>query len=68
MLNVYLHYSEYDFNKEHPLLVVQYSGGSVGYDILPDGTLRKTCICAARHPNECSCDIVWEEGYDYDDY
>ena len=55
-IDCYVHYDTYDFNYEHPTLVLQDDDfGSVGYDIDKSGNLTRVCICSAKYSNECVC-------------
>lgn len=61
-LNCYIHYSEYDFNFNHPTLVIQGEFGSVGYRVDNEtGVVERCCICAAWSENECCCGMSWED-------
>jgi len=56
MSNCYLHYNEYDFDKQFPTLIIQTERDSIGYDVnLETGEVTRTCICEARSSNECCC-------------
>lgn len=61
----HIHYHEYDFNKEHPTLVLQGPFGVAGYNVLSDGTLESTCVCAAHNDSECCCNYVRVSGVPY---
>jgi len=52
----YIHYHEYDYNKQFPALVVRGDFGISGYRVDTDtGELTSVCICAAHSDNECCC-------------
>lgn len=52
----YVHYHEYDYNKQSPIVVLQGFFGSVGYEVDPNtGETSRTCICSAWTSNECCC-------------
>ena len=56
-LDCYIHYHEYDFNLNYPVLVIRGRFGSQGYNIDKEtGQLKRTCICAAHNEYECICD------------
>lgn len=55
-VDCYIHYHEYDFSKDFPVLVVRGLFGSNGYKVdVNTGELTRTCICAARYDGECCC-------------
>jgi len=52
----YVHYSEYDTGKRHPIVVIQGDFGSRGYEVdTMTGELTQVCICAAHNKFECVC-------------
>lgn len=62
-LECYIHYHEYDHNKQHPTLVIRGGGVVSGYNVSEDGDSigEKTCICAAYYENECCCSYDWRK-------
>lgn len=62
-MNIYIHYSEYDYAKERPTLVIQGDYSSSGYDLDKDTgeIIRQVCLCAARDPSECCCTYDWQD-------
>jgi hypothetical protein len=63
MIEYYIHYHEYDYNKDSPILVLTSSDGSIsGFSLSDDGSkiLDKVCICEARYSGECCCTYDWE--------
>lgn len=55
-IDCYIHYSEYDYNKKFPTLVVRGDFGISGYSVdASTGKLTSVCICAAHSDNECCC-------------
>jgi len=56
-VDCYIHYNEYDYNKQFPTLVVRGDFGISCYSVdASTGELTSVCICAAHSDNECCCD------------
>lgn len=55
-VDCYIHYHEYDYNKQFPTLVVRGDFGVSGYRVdAGTGELTSVCICSAHSDNECCC-------------
>lgn len=58
-IDCYIHYREYDYNKQFPTLVVRGDFGISGYRVNIDtGELTSVCICDSV--NECCCNYTKE--------
>ena len=56
-VDCYIHYHEYDYNKQFPTLVVQGDFGISGYRVdIDTGKLTSVCICDSD--NECCCNYT----------
>jgi hypothetical protein len=67
-ISCYIHYSEYDYGFNRPILVIQGEFRSTGYNVDPDtGELERVCICHAWNERECLCG-AWDERADEEDY
>lgn len=58
-VDCYIHYHEYDYNKQFPTLVVRGNFGISGYRVNTEtGELTSVCICDSD--NECCCNYTKE--------